>query len=232
MSTIRVFLVDDEPLAIQEMKWMLRDFSDLDIVGQASTAIEAIRQINALKPDLIFLDINIPEKTGFDIVNELTYFPQIIFVTAYDEYALKAFEINAIDYLMKPVGHERLVKALSKVMAFGQTSVSRIFVKEDHEMKFIETASISWIESIGNYIRIHHDKGSNMLYKSLTAIEEQLSQENFFRASRKELFNLNKMVSAQKNDSSWSVKLLDGKEIQLSQRQGSKFISLNKRIEL
>ncbi len=232
MSTIRVFLVDDEPLATQEMKCMLRDFSDLDIVGQASTAIEAIRQINALKPDLIFLDINIPEKTGFDIVNELTYFPQIIFVTAYDEYALKAFEINAIDYLMKPVGHERLVKALSKVKAYGQTSVSRIFVKEEHEMKFIETASISWIESIGNYIRIHHDKGSNMLYKSLTAIEEQLSQENFFRASRKELFNLNKMVSAQKNDFSWSVKLLDGKEIQLSQRQSSKFISLNKRVEL
>jgi two-component system LytT family response regulator len=232
MSTIRVFLVDDEPLAIQEMKWMLRDFSDLDIVGQASTAIEAIRQVNSLKPDLIFLDINIPEKTGFDIVNELNYFPQIIFVTAYDEYALKAFEINAIDYLMKPVGHERLVKALSKVRAYGQTAVSRIFVKEDNEMKFIETNSINWIESIGNYIRIHHDKGSNMLYKSLTAIEAQLSQESFFRANRKELFNLNKMDSAQRHESSWIIRLTDGKEILLSQRQGSKFISFNKKVEL
>ncbi len=232
MNMIRVFLVDDEPLAIQEMKWMLRDFSDLDIIGQASSAIEAIRQINSLKPDLIFLDINIPEKTGFDIVNELTYFPQIIFVTAYDEFALKAFEINAIDYLMKPVGQERLVKALAKVKASGQTSVSRIFVKEEYEMKFIETASISWIESIGNYIRIHHDKGSNMLYKSLTAIEEQLGQENFFRANRKELFNLNKMISAHKDDSTWIVKLFDGKEIQLSQRQGSKFILFNKNAEL
>lgn len=232
MTKQRVFIVDDEPLAIQEMKWMLKDFSDLDIVGQASTAIDAIRQINTVKPDLIFLDINIPEKNGFDILNELNYFPQIIFVTAYDEYALKAFEINAIDYLMKPVGQERLVKALSKVKASGQTSSSRVFIKEGNEMKFIEANSIIWIESIGNYIRIHHEKGSNMMYKSLTAIEEQLRYEIFFRANRQELVNMNKMDRVVKKLDAWIVVMKDGKEIQLSKRQSARFIAMNKSVEI
>jgi len=232
MTKQRVFIVDDEPLAIQEMKWMLKDFSDLDIVGQASTAIDAIRQINTVKPDLIFLDINIPEKNGFDILNELNYFPQIIFVTAYDEYALKAFEINAIDYLMKPVGQERLVKALSKVKASGQTSFSRVFIKEGNEMKFIEADSIIWIDSIGNYIRIHHEKGSNMMYKSLTAIEEQLKHEMFFRANRQELVNMNKMDRVIKKLDTWNVVMKDGKEIQMSKRQSARFIAMNKSIEI
>ena len=232
MTKQRVFIVDDEPLAIQEMKWMLKDFSDIDIVGQASTAIEAIRQINTVKPDLIFLDINIPEKNGFDILNELNYFPQIIFVTAYDEYALKAFEINAIDYLMKPLGQERLVKALSKVKASGQTSFSRVFIKEGNEMKFIEANSIIWIESIGNYIRIHHEKGSNMLYKSLTAIEEQLRYEIFFRANRQELVNMSKMDRVVKKVDNWIVVMKDGKEIQLSKRQSARFIAMNKSLEI
>ena len=232
MTKQRVFIVDDEPLAIQEMKWMLKDFSNIDIVGQASTAIEAIRQINTVKPDLIFLDINIPEKNGFDILNELNYFPQIIFVTAYDEYALKAFEINAIDYLMKPLGQERLVKALSKVKASGQTSFSRVFIKEGNEMKFIEADSIIWIDSIGNYIRIHHEKGSNMMYKSLTAIEEQLKYEMFFRANRQELVNMNKMDRVIKKLDTWNVVMKDGKEIQLSKRQSARFIAMNKSIEI
>ncbi|MFN6380550.1 MAG: LytR/AlgR family response regulator transcription factor [Flavobacteriales bacterium] len=232
MTKQRVFIVDDEPLAIQEMKWMLKDFSDIDIVGQASTAIEAIRQINTVKPDLIFLDINIPEKNGFDILNELNYFPQIIFVTAYDEYALKAFEINAIDYLMKPLGQERLVKALSKVKASGQTSFSRVFIKEGNEMKFIEADSIIWIDSIGNYIRIHHEEGSNMMYKSLTAIEEQLKYEMFFRANRQELVNMNKMDRVVKKVDNWIVVMKDGKEIQLSKRQSARFIAMNKTIEI
>ncbi|MFO0359685.1 MAG: LytR/AlgR family response regulator transcription factor [Flavobacteriales bacterium] len=232
MTKQRVFIVDDEPLAIQEMKWMLKDFSNIDIVGQASTAIEAIRQINTVKPDLIFLDINIPEKNGFDILNELNYFPQIIFVTAYDEYALKAFEINAIDYLMKPLGQERLVKALTKVKASRDTNFSRIFIKEGNEMKFIEANSIIWIESIGNYIRIHHEKGSNMLYKSLTAIEEQLRYEIFFRANRQELVNMSKMDRVVKKVDNWIVVMKDGKEIQLSKRQSARFIAMNKSIEI
>jgi two-component system LytT family response regulator len=232
MTKQRVFIVDDEPLAIQEMKWMLKDFSDIDIVGQASTAIEAIRQINNMRPDLVFLDINIPEKNGFDILNELNYFPQIIFVTAYDEYALKAFEINAIDYLMKPLGQERLVKALTKVKASRDTNFSRIFIKEGNEMKFIEANSIIWIESIGNYIRIHHEKGSNMLYKSLTAIEEQLRYEIFFRANRQELVNMSKMDRVVKKVDNWIVVMKDGKEIQLSKRQSARFIAMNKTIEI
>jgi two-component system LytT family response regulator len=162
----------------------------------------------------------------------LNYFPQIIFVTAYDEYALKAFEINAIDYLMKPLGQERLVKALTKVKASRDTNFSRIFIKEGNEMKFIEANSIIWIESIGNYIRIHHEKGSNMLYKSLTAIEEQLRYEIFFRANRQELVNMSKMDRVVKKVDNWIVVMKDGKEIQLSKRQSARFIAMNKSIEI
>lgn len=231
MKKKRAFIVDDEPLAVQEMMWMLQEFNSIEIIGHAHSAAEAIQRINTSKPDLIFLDIHIPEKNGFQIVNELSYFPQIIFVTAYYEYALKAFEINAVDYLMKPVGQDRLIKALARVDVNLPLATNKIFIKDEDEMKFLEIHSIYWIESIGNYIRIHHEGGSNMLYKSLTAIEEQLSNQYFFRANRRELFNQEKVEIAIRKEDVWSVKLINGKELLLSQRQSAKFSAIYKHIE-
>jgi two-component system, LytTR family, response regulator len=111
----RALIIDDERLARQELKNLLSDFPDIEIVGEAENADEAEKQIDALKPDILFLDIQMPGKNGFDLINDLDRSPEIIFVSAYDEYALRAFEVNALDYLLKPVQPERLKEALSKI---------------------------------------------------------------------------------------------------------------------
>ena len=222
----KAFLVDDELLAIKELNWMLLDIENIEVVGTASSAEDAIKSINEHKPDLIFMDIHIPEKNGFEIIDSLNYFPDIIFTTAYDEYAIKAFEINAVDYLLKPIGHERLIKAISKL---GQSkNNSLIFVKDYDKMKFIEIQHIKWIESVGNYIKLYHNQGVDMIYKSLNSMETKLQSDGFFRANRREIFNLHCVNAVVKNETYWTVILDNGKQIILSQRQASKFKLIHK----
>lgn len=221
----KIFLVDDEYLAIQEFSWMMKDFESFEIIGHATSADEAIQKINALQPDVIFLDIQLPEKSGFDIVDALEYMPRIVFVTAFDQYAIKAFEINAVDYLMKPISHQRLVKCLSKLDAPGNPAVAKLFVKSNDEMSFVNVEDIRWLESIGNYVRLHHTAGSHMIYRSLSSLEVQIGKSGFYRANRKEMFNANCVDSMQKEHGVWAVFMKgDGRKILLSQRQGSKFI--------
>jgi two-component system LytT family response regulator len=224
----KAYLVDDELLAIKELNWMLLDIENIEVIGTASSAEDAIKNINSLKPDLIFMDIHIPEKNGFEILDSLDYLPDIIFTTAYDEYAIKAFEINAIDYLLKPIGQERLIKAISKLGHSKSQNNSLIFVKDYDKMKFIEIQHIKWIESIGNYIKLYHNQGADMIYKSLNSIEIKLQSQGFFRANRREIFNLNCVQSVVKNETYWTVILNNGKQIILSQRQASKFKLIHK----
>jgi two-component system LytT family response regulator len=224
----KAFLVDDELLAIKELNWMLLDIENIEVVGTASSAEDAIKNINKLKPDLIFMDIQIPEKSGFEIIDSLEYLPDIIFTTAFDEYAIKAFEINAVDYLLKPIGHERLIKAISKLGQSKSKSNSLIFVKDYDKMKFIEIQHIKWIESVGNYIKLYHNQGVDMIYKSLNSMEIKLQSEGFFRANRKEIFNLHCVDAVVKNETYWTVVLDNGKQIILSQRQASKFKLIHK----
>jgi len=224
----KAYLVDDELLAIKELNWMLLDIENIEVIGTASSAEDAIKRINEHKPDLIFMDIHIPEKNGFEILDSLDYLPDIIFTTAYDEYAIKAFEINAIDYLLKPIGQERLIKAISKLGHSKSQNNSLIFVKDYDKMKFIEIQHIKWIESIGNYIKLYHNQGADMIYKSLNSIEIKLQSQGFFRANRREIFNLNCVQSVVKNETYWTVILNNGKQIILSQRQASKFKLIHK----
>jgi two-component system LytT family response regulator len=224
----KAFLVDDELLAIKELNWMLLDFKNIEVVGSANSAQDAINEINELRPDLVFMDINIPEKNGFEIIDSLDYFPDIIFTTAYDEYAIKAFEIDAIDYLLKPIGRDRLIKAISKLGKAPLNSNSLLFIKDQDKMKFIEIEKITWIESIGNYVKIYHQQGSDMIYKTLNSMEIRLQNEGFFRANRKEMCNLNCIDSFERYESSWVITLKDGKQIIMSQRQASKFMSINR----
>lgn len=225
----KVFLVDDEYLAIQEFTWMLKDFEDFQIIGHATNADEAIHKINALQPDVLFLDIQLPEKSGFDIVNALEFTPQIVFVTAFDQFAIQAFEVNAVDYLMKPISPQRLVKCLAKLRAPGEAVASKLFVKNNDSMEFVDIADIVWLESIGNYVRLHHTRGSNMVYRSLSSMETQLRSHGFFRANRKEMFNTRSIQSIQKQDANWVVSLPNMVTIQFSLRQASKFISIFKK---
>jgi two-component system, LytTR family, response regulator len=224
----KAFLVDDELLAVKELNWMLLDVENIEVIGSATTAQDAIEELNTLKPDLVFMDIHLPEKNGFEIIESLNYFPDIIFTTAYDEYAIKAFEINAIDYLLKPIGQDRLIKAISKLGKAPLKANSLLFIKDQDKMKFIEIDKINWIESVGNYIKIHHHQGTDMIYKTLNSIEIRLQHEDFFRANRKEIFNLQCIDSFEKQDSNWIVSLKDGKQITLSQRQATKFFAVNR----
>jgi two-component system LytT family response regulator len=222
----KAFLVDDELLAIKELNWMLNDFENIEVVGSSNSAEKAINELNELKPDVVFMDINLPEKNGFEIIDSLNYFPDIIFTTAYDEYAIKAFEINAIDYLLKPIGRDRLIKAISKLGKVPLNSNSLLFIKDQDKMKFIEIEKITWIESIGNYVKIYHQHGSDMIYKTLNSMETKLQDVGFFRANRKEMINIRFIQSVVKSDSNWMVILTDGNQIILSQRQATKFISI------
>ncbi len=232
--SIKTILIDDEPLAIAELQAMLRAYEEVEIVATASHAEEAIRQIKLLEPQLVFLDINMPGKNGFQLLEELDEAPAVIFVTAYDEFAVRAFEVNALDYILKPVNPERLTEALTKVQKRFQpangmisrtlTMDKRIFIKDGEQCFFVPLSEIVLIESVGNYARVFYQDKKPLLHKSLNYLEEKLPDEFFFRASRQFIFNVNfiKNIIPYFN-STLQIELNNGTKIDISQRQSVKF---------
>jgi two-component system LytT family response regulator len=202
---LKVILIDDERLARSELKRLLQEFPDVEIIGEAANADEAIEKIEALNPDLIFLDIQMPGKTGFDLLTQLEKAPHVIFVTAYDEYALKAFDVNALDYLMKPVEPKRLADALLKVkqkdeeemLSYNNRGVlgehDQVFVKDGERCWFVKLSDVRLFESVGNYAKVFFGINKPLILKSLNALEERLDEKVFFRANRKHIINLRKI---------------------------------------
>jgi two-component system LytT family response regulator len=231
--SIKTILVDDEPLAVAELQSMLKHHEDIEIVATRYDAKDALTKIQHLQPQLLFLDINMPGKNGFDLLGELDEAPEVIFVTAYDQFAIKAFEVNALDYLLKPVNPDRLAEAIVKVARkFSDTKNSeekltiqkRIFIKDGEQCFFVPLSEIYFIESVGNYARVYYQDKKPLLHKSLNYLEEKLPDEFFFRASRQQMFN----VSFVKNivpyfSNTLQVELQGGIKIDLSQRQSVKF---------
>jgi two-component system LytT family response regulator len=237
---MRVVIVDDERLARKELGSLLAHFKDIEVVGEAINADDAISKIQELQPDLVFLDIQMPGKTGFDMLQELDNAPDVIFVTAYDEYALKAFEVNALDYLLKPIQPERLKESLTKILQRKEKEGSsssleagdakklglddQVFVKDGDKCWFVKLKDIRLFESDGNYIKIYFDNVKPMIHKSLNALDERLDDRAFFRASRKHIINLSWVDSIE----SWfngglMVVLKGGDKIEVSRRQAAKF---------
>tara|TARA_Y100000589_G_scaffold317298_1_gene343088 strand:+ start:21048 stop:21770 length:723 start_codon:yes stop_codon:yes gene_type:complete len=232
---IKTILVDDERLARKELTKMLQAYKNIEIIDEAENAEEALDKIEAQKPDLVFLDINMPEKNGFDLVEELIYLPEIIFVTAYDEYAIKAFEVNALDYLLKPVEENRLKEAIEKVskkIELNQqnktsdklTQESRVFLKDGDKCWFVQLKDIRMFESEGNYIRVYFENNKPLILKSLNSLSEKLDDSQFFRANRKFIINLS-WVDKIENWFSGGLKvtLKSGEEVEVSRRQTAKF---------
>jgi two-component system LytT family response regulator len=166
---IQAILVDDEKLAREGLKNLLKEFPEVQIIGEASNADEALELIDKLKPQLVFLDVQMPEKTGFDLLEDLIETPAIIFTTAYDEYALKAFEVNALDYLLKPVIKERLAEAVQKAKKQIEEQqlnknrqmllpTEKVFIRDGDRCWYIKLEDIRIIESAGNYAKIYFDK--------------------------------------------------------------------------
>jgi len=229
---IKTILIDDEPLAIVELQSMLSAYPEIEIISVSNDAQDGIQKIQHDNPQLLFLDINMPGKNGFDLLSELGSAPEVIFVTAYDQFAIKAFEVNALDYILKPVNPERLKEAVTKVIrkltqAGGDRALDinkRIFIKDGEQCFFVPIHQIFYIESVGNYVRLHFRDKKAMLHRSLNYLEEKLPDEHFFRTSRQEMINVNFIKNIVPYFSNTlQVEMETGIKIDLSQRQSVKF---------
>jgi two-component system LytT family response regulator len=226
-------LVDDEHLALAELQTMLKKHADIKVVDTALNAMEAAVKINEQKPALIFLDINMPGKSGFDLLQELDEAPYVIFVTAYDQYAIKAFEVSALDYILKPINADRLAEAIEKAKKLISQSKTnenkltidkRIFIKDGDLCFFVPLQEIFLIESVGNYARVYYQNKKPLLHKSLNYLEERLPESHFFRAGRQHIINTHfiKNISPFFNNT-LQVEMHNGMKVDISQRQSVKF---------
>jgi two-component system, LytTR family, response regulator len=191
---MKALIIDDERLARVELRRLLKAHPEVEIAGEARDGETALELIESVSPELMFLDIQMPGLTGFDVLERLEGdVPQVIFTTAFDEYALKAFEVNALDYLLKPIAPERLAAALRRVAPLRTATqrLSQVFVREGARCWIVRLPDIFLLESEGNYTRLHFGKERPLIRRSLNALEQQLDPAMFFRASRKQMLNLN-----------------------------------------
>ena len=236
---MRAIIIDDERLARTELRKLLQDYPEVEVVDEAANADEGITKIDTLQPDLVFLDIQMPGKTGFDMLAELERAPHVIFTTAYDEYALKAFEVNALDYLLKPIEPKRLADAMQKLHVadtkenhivpenFNQsilTEVDQVFVKDGERCWFVKLSDIRLFESVGNYAKVFFGANKPLILKSLNALEERLDPKTFFRANRKHIVNLRMIEKIEPYfNGGLLLELKGGEKIEVSRRQTVKF---------
>ncbi|MBS0000518.1 MAG: LytTR family transcriptional regulator DNA-binding domain-containing protein [Cyclobacteriaceae bacterium] len=235
---MRAIIIDDERLARKELTNLLKDYNEIEIIAEAINVDDAYEKINTLNPDLLFLDIQMPGKTGFDLLEMLDSVPNVIFTTAYDEYALKAFEVNALDYLLKPIQPERLGESIGKLLKKQYTQPQyypderirklgiddQVFVKDGDKCWFVKLADVRLFESDGNYIKVYFEHFKPMIHKSLNALDERLDNRTFFRASRKHIINLRWVEKIEPwFNGGLLVQLKGGEKIEVSRRQSSKF---------
>ncbi|HLT73467.1 MAG TPA: LytTR family transcriptional regulator DNA-binding domain-containing protein [Ohtaekwangia sp.] len=234
---MRALIVDDERLARKELIKLLEDHPMIEVVGEAVNADEAIQMVNDLNPDLLFLDIQMPGKTGFQLLEELDSVPLVVFTTAYDEFALKAFEVNALDYLLKPIQPERLLETVAKVAEKERAKTAavrgpdkklglsdQVFVKDGDRCWFVSLSNVRLFESDGNYIKVYFDNNRPMIHKSLNALDEKLDERAFFRASRKHIVNLSWVEGIEPwFNGGLMVRLKGGDKVEVSRRQAAKF---------
>jgi two-component system LytT family response regulator len=208
---IRALLIEDEYLARQELRYLLHEgHPEVDIVGEAADPNTARQRIAELRPNLLLLDISLPGETGFELLESLDEVPLVVFITAYDQYATRAFQVSALDYVLKPVHPERLAQALARVrQALSQapvpgsrepgvapagprlTSQSQVFLKDGEHCHFVRLADIDLFEAVGNYVRVYFGPHAPLLHKSLQQLEDKLPPDLFFRVNRQQILNLN-----------------------------------------
>jgi len=240
---IRALIIDDEPLARERIKQLLVNENDVEIVGESPDGLRAIYDIRKKEPDLIFLDIQMPEMDGFDVLEmiDTDYVPQVIFVTAYDKYAIRAFEVHALDYLLKPFDKERFKKALNRAVEHiklkkndgfesrldalideikpERKSMERLLVKTGGRIYFIRTDEIDWIESAGNYVILHTTKEKHMIRDTMRNMEKKLDSNKFIRIHRSAIVNVSCIKEIQPYCKGESCVLLkDGTQLPLSRK--------------
>lgn len=237
---IRTLIVDDESLARERIISLLKKENDIEIVGECSDGEEALQKINNLKPDLVFLDIQMPIMNGVDVIKNLSeYFPEVIFVTAYDEYAVEAFEMNALDYLLKPFDQERFSKTLARtrqrilansteeiseklnnlILTFSQNNskekyLTKFVIKSGGKISFINIDEINYIEADGNYLTIHTSNSKHLYRDTITNVSEKLNPEIFVRIHRSYIVKMGTIKEMQSHfNSEYIITLKDNTKL-------------------
>lgn len=235
---MKAIIVDDERLARQELKNLLEAHPEITVIDECSNAEEALQKIDALKPDLLFLDIQMPGKTGLELASEIPANIAIIFVTAYDEFAIRAFEVNALDYLLKPVLPARLAETIRKISHKDEKESHKenqipfeeddqVFIKDGDKCWFVKLANVRLFESEGNYVRVYFDNFKPLILRSLNNLDDRLHSKSFFRASRKHIVNLRWIESIEPwFNGGLLAKLRGGEQIEISRRQAVKLKDL------
>ena len=233
MKNITAVIVEDSRLARNELKELIKNHSEIELVGEAENVDNGYELIVSLRPQLLFLDINMPEKDGFELLEMLDDVPITVFTTAFDEYAIKSFEYNALDYLLKPISSRRFDMAVEKLKAaIGQRETaainhgeklsenSQIFIKDGEKCWLVKIGDVSLFEIVGNYTRVYFQEEQPLLYKSLNRIENKLPSAIFFRANRQQIININFVQTV----TPWfngklKITLQNGSEVEVSRRQ-------------
>jgi len=236
---VKALIVDDERLARSELKRLLEAHPEIQVAAEAANAEEAEILIESLKPDLLFLDVQMPGRNGFQLLESLESVPAVIFVTAFDEYALRAFEVSAVDYLMKPVAPERLAAALQRLTKRTASepdesaetasppalpAQQQIFIRDGERCWFIRLAEITLVESEGNYSRLYFGQNQPLIPRSLSYLEARLDPQIFFRANRKHIVNLRAIQQITPAvDGGYELKLAAGQVVEMSRRRAQEF---------
>lgn len=239
---MNILIVDDSRLARKELADILADIPNTTLIAEAVDVSSAIAAINMHKPDLVLLDIHLPDGDGFDVLEKSDFTPQIIFTTAYEQHALRAFEFNALDYLLKPVTHERLAAAIQKsiskhnipvqptIASAPKTRTDQIFVRDGEHCHFIRLSDLRLISVEGNYVRLFFLNSKTLLARSLNHIEERLDPQVFFRANRQQIVNMDYVAKIEPwLNEGLLIKMLDGTEVEVSRRQARE---LKQRLEI
>ncbi len=233
---IKSIIIEDSRLARRELCEMLKTFPQIQIAGEFGSAEDAIKFIRSESPDLLFLDIHLPGKNGFELLEELDEVPAVIFTTAFDQYAIRSFEFNTIDYLLKPISYERLNMSIErakvhfqneKVLTKYLSESSQVFIKDGDKCWFVKIKDVFLLESVGNYTQVYFDRNKPLVLKSLNHYETVLDPAMFLRINRQQIINLNFI----ENVVSWfngkiKLKLRNGLEIEVSRRQTDKIKEL------
>lgn len=241
---MRAIIVDDERLARNELRNLLSEFPEIDVIDEASNASEALEKIAQLQPDVVFMDIHMPGTNGIEALKqlkELDEIPKVVFVTAYDEHAIEAFRLNALDYLLKPVDPDRLNETINKLVSSEEEEnfealqqntrkdrllsiEDKIFLKDGEKCFYIGLQDIRYFESMGNYVKVYFNNNKPMILRSLNSLEERLSPDHFFRANRKYIINLNHITAIENwFNGGLQVTLSDNEKIEISRRQTIRF---------
>ncbi len=233
---IKAVIVEDSRLARNELKELLKPHADIELLGEAENVDKGVELIQNSHPDILFLDINMPEKDGFELLEMLDEVPITIFTTAFDEYAIKSFEYNALDYLLKPINQKRFDLAIDKARKQLEGTVespsnqrrltenSQIFIKDGEKCWLVKIGEISHFEIVGNYSRVFFADESPMLYKSLNQIEEKLPEAYFFRANRQQIVNTNYIAQVVPwFNGKLKLTMQNGDDVEVSRRQSYLF---------